>query len=834
MSQRTEHQPPSIPSWLLTKFAGSADIEDLLGDLEEGFEELAREKGLFRARVHHWRHVLSLCFSYALRSRRHATSYSPYYSSGGFGMFRNYVKIASRNFWKHKLFTVLNLLGLALGMSVCLLALSTSVAIVQSDEFHDNKDRIYQINTVIHDEEGKSTYASTFPAVGPHMESEYPFVEAALEIRPGFRPQVHRHGNLLDFHGYYVDPKFFDAFSFDLLQGDPSSALKAPQTMVLTKSVADKLFRDQDPMGQTLDTEEGSFTVTGVMADLKQTHMYFEVLTSQRTIARNTTPRADDWQQHRGHYLYLLLRPGTTAETLAEALGQTAEIASGHNAEIGISLASAVLDQVVPRWNIRQAMGIGWDYPSMIFFLFIGFVILVPAVFNYTNLSIARAMKRAKEVGIRKVVGAGKRQIKMQFIVETVIMTLLALIGSVFIFIPIQKEFFTMVRAAEVLDTTLNGPVVVVFVSFAVFVGLMAGLFPAVYFSKISPAHSLKGALSGRAASVSGIKKGLFVFQFALSMFFIIGIATMARQYRHVFNDNHGFQSAQVVTLPFLGQNKQVAMEALKSHPDVTAITSSSHLPGVVINTQVEITPNTLDTINVAEVFMGEHFVSQLEMKLLWGSEELGTNSTQNEERVLVNERFLQAIAVFEQSEDSLTFTMGDGTHARIQGVLQDLHFEPLSRDIKPMVFRYSVDESNYALLSVQSQDFQATLVDLERIWSGIDQEVPFEASFLDDEIKKAYYFLRAQIKIFTFLGTLAVVISCLGLLGMVSYTTENRTKEIAIRKIMGASVSGIHLLLARDFLRLIGYSALIAVPLSYFFYDKLFLYFLIRYGLGV
>ncbi len=834
MNPKHNSTPPCFASWLLSQFAGMADIEDLMGDLEEGFAEMVRDKGLLRARWYYWRHTFSICFSYALRSRRRSMALSAYYSQGSFGMLHNYTKIAVRNFWKHKLFTSLNIVGLALGMSVCLLALSISVAIIQSDEFHTHKDRIYQINTAIADEEGSSVYGSTFPALGEHMEAEYPFVEAAIEIRTGFRPEVKHHGHLLDFHGYYVDPQFLQVFSFPLLQGDPATALARPNTMVITQAVADKLFRDTDPMGKVLETEEGSFTVTGVMADLKQTHMYFQVLTSQLTMTPTIVQRAEDWQRFRNHYLYLLLEPGVEATTLSNALAQTADLAAEYNPEIGVGLEAVVLDQVVPRWNIHNAIGIGWDYPSMIFFLFIGMVILVPAIFNYTNLSIARALKRAKEIGIRKVVGARKQQIKIQFITETVIMTLLSLIGSILIFIPLQREFLLMVIAAEVLDTTIGWPVIAVFVAFALIIGLVAGLFPALYFSRLSPADSLKGAGTNRSASVSGIKKGLFVAQFGLSMFFIIGIATLARQYRHVFNESHGFQSEQVLTIPFHGQNKQIAIVELANHPDVSAITTSSHLPGIPINQQVEVTPNSKDTLSVVEVFIGDNLVSQLKMELAWGSDDLLATSTKNQESVLVNEQFLRSMAVFEGTEDSLTFTMADGTHARIEGILKDLHFEPLSEQIQPMVFRQSLDHSRYALLTVQSMDIQHTLVNLEMIWQSIDQEVPFEATFLDDEIEKSYSFLRAQIKIFSYLGTLAVVISCLGLLGMVSYTTENRTKEIAIRKIMGASVSGIHLLLARDFIRLIGYSALIAVPVSYLFYDKLFLYFLIRYGLGV
>lgn len=828
--------PPRLPGRLLDWCAKNADIEDLKGDLDEAFSDNVCQKGLFGARLQYTRHVLSLCFSYALRKRKDATAYSPYYTTNSFAMLQNYFKIAIRNFLKHKLFTAINIVGLALGMSICLLALSVSTSILQSDSFHEKKDRVYQVNTRIADAEGNKLYESTFPPLGAYMEQEYPFIETALRIHTGFRPVVDHHGNKLNFHGYYTDPEFFEVFSFELLQGDPATALAAPNTIVLTQTVAEKLFRDTDPMGRVLETEDGNFTVTGIMADPRQTHLYFQVLTSQLTIQRQPgeSGRVAEWQQYRNHYLYLLLRPGTSAAELQEALAQTTNVVAEYNPDRAIALQSIVLDEAVPRWNTSNVIGIGWDYPSMLFFLFIGLLILLPAIFNYTNLSISRALKRAKEIGIRKVVGAEAGQIKMQFIVETVVITLLALAGSVLLFVPLQREFLDMVAAAEVLDTSLRPLLVAVFVLFGLIVGVISGVFPALFFSRISPLHSLKGGGQSRGVSISGIKKGLFVFQFSLSLFFVIGVATIARQYRHVFSRNHGFDSEQVLTIPFNGQNKEVAVQALAAHPDISMVTTASHLPGLSVHNQASLTPNGKDTLDVLEVFVGDGFVEKMKMELVWGSAESLERSTLNEELVLVNEQMLRSLSVFERPADTLTFTLGDGRHARIAGVLKDLHYEPLSTEIKPMVFRHSLSNSHYILLGIQSADMQQTLAGLEAIWAGIDQKIPFEASFLDAEITQAYRFLLVQIKIFSFLGVLAITISCLGLLGMVSFTTENRTKEIAIRKIMGASVPSIYLLLTRDFIKMIGYSALLAIPLSYMFYDRFFLYFLIRYGLGL
>ena len=234
------------------------------------------------------------------------------------------------------------------------------------------------------------------------------------------------------------------------------------------------------------------------------------------------------------------------------------------------------------------------------------------------------------------------------------------------------------------------------------------------------------------------------------------------------------------------------------------------------------------------QLYVGENFIENMGMDLIWGESGSNRTSTINEELVLVNEQFMKSIAVFEKQNDSLTFALSNGTKCRIVGILKDFNFEPLNQLINPLILRYSLEESNYALLTVNSKDIKGTIDNLDAIWTGIDQKAAFEAAFLDDEIEDAYFFLVVQIKIFGFLSSLAITISCLGLLGMVSYTTENRTKEIAIRKIMGASTKSLYYTLTKDFLKLIMISALIAIPISYFFYEMLFLNVLIRYGQGL
>lgn len=835
MNKKDSNIPPRLASKLLKWYAGRADLEDIQGDLDEVYELNRTQFNKFKSDLMYWRQVASLLFSYGLKKRKKGASYSSFYDKNSLAMLKNYFKIAIRSFAKHKLFTSLNVFGLALGMSVCLLALTISVAIYRSDDFHEHKDRIYQLNTYVADENVDKTFGSIFHAVGNHVKENYSFVEEVVNIQSSFRPVVDHHGTDLNFRGYFANESFFDVFSFQLLSGDPYSALKDPFSVVLTETTAKKLFRDENPLGKTIETDMGAYTITGVMKDLKQTHLYFEMLASYSTYSElATSDLKNDWVNYRNNYAYVLLQEGIKKKQLDGALVETSERASLFHPDQTVEFKSVGLTEVVPRWNISNAIGIGWDQPSLIFFLSIGFLILLPAVGNHTNLSIARALKRAKEIGVRKVVGAEKFQIKAQFIVETVLMALLALGGAYLFMIPMRNEFLSMVNMAQVLDMDMNFYQIATFIIFTLVVGVFAGYFPAKYFARLNPIQTLKGEIKNGKSNVSGFKKGLFVFQFFLSLVFIIGVAAIGKQYSYALNNNHGFESDNVLTVPFSGIDKQVAINELQNHPDVKAITASSNLPGIVQRNRVMATSNDVDTIQAIQVFIADQYVKQMKMELAWGESEGIQLSNQNEELVLVNEQFITALKVFNEQKDTLRFTLEDGTNCRVVGILKDFNFEPLSEDINPLMMRYSLDESNYVLLTVNSANIKRTMAELEDIWRGIDQKQGFQASFLDDEIEDAYFLLVVQMKFFSVLSVLAITIACLGLLGMVSYTTENRTKEIAVRKIMGATDKSLYYLLTKDFIKLIVIAAVIAIPFSYLFYDKVFLYFLIRYGTGL
>ncbi len=831
-----KNQPPTLARRLLSWFAGRAELEDIQGDLDEVYLQNRSHTSEWKADLNYWKQVFSILFSYGLKSRKDGASYAPYYANNSLTMFKNYFKIALRNFAKHKLFTTLNVFGLALGMSICLIALTATVSVHLLDEFHENKERIYQINTLLTDDSKSLRYSSTFHATGDYLKEAYPFVEEVVNVQSDFKPIIDHHGHEIKFSGYYADQAFFDVLSFRLVKGDPASALRDPYGVVLTEKTAEKLFRKENPIGKTLESDLGTLTVTGVMEDLHQTHFYFEMLASYETLHElSGRDLKSDWVNYHNHYSYVLLNEKEDYNKLDQALDQASEKAKVFYPEEEIEFAATEISDLVPvRWDNNNHLGAGWDQTALVFFIAMGILMLLPAVFNHTNLSIARSLKRAKEIGIRKVIGAQKRQIKAQFIIETILISVIALGVSLILMVPMKNYFMEMVYFSDVVDTDLNVYQLVVFILFAILVGLFAGSFPAQYFARLTPNQTLKGDVLDGKNGVTGFKKGLFVFQFFVSLVFVIGVGAISKQYAFALNYNHGFTSENVVTIPFFGMDKEIALQELNSHPDVAAVTATSSLPGLPVSQRMEATANGIDSIEAAHVYVGSDFVQKMDMQLVYGSGKFPRNVNQNGEQVLVNQAFIDALKVFEGTTDTLRFSLADGTKCQAMGILEDFNFEPLSELITPMILRYSLEKSHYALVTVSSTNIKSTLFELEELWKSIDQEAGFQATFLDHEIEEAYDIMVAQLKFFGTLSLLAITISCLGLLGMATYTTENRTKEIAVRKIMGASNYSLYYLLTKDFIKLIGISALIAIPFSYVFYDKVFLYFLIRYGSGL
>lgn len=830
----SEMYPPKLAQRLLNWYAGRAEMEDMQGDLDEVYYDYRKKSGKLKADVKYWLQVFSLITSYGLRKRKSKAAYSSFYHKNSISMFKNYFKVAIRNFAKQKLFTTINVIGLAMGMSVSLLILAVLSQVLQFDTFHSNKDHIFRILTEDTKENDRRTFATSSLGVYGELKNNYPGVKDVVRISNRFSVTIDHQQNEIDIHGGYTDPNFFDVFSFDLSIGNESTALLAPNSIVISKSLAQKLFGDNEVVGKILTTIQGEeYTITGVIKEHPvQTHLKYDALVSFNTLGQESGSNL--WTEYTGNYIYVLMDDDKGEVHLQSALSQITSKTIDYFEDNNVSYGAQAFNAISPGKGHNQD-NTPFDWLMTILLFCLGLLILIPACFNYTNLMIARALKRSKEIGIRKIVGSSRKQIRVQFMVESILLSLIALVGSVFIFIFIRDEFSAMVIGADSLDLNLDPTMILFFVLFAISAGVMAGVFPALYFSKLKPINSLKSEVKTQTGSISNIRKSLMVAQFAISLIFIIGVGVIIKQHKDILTYDLGFNKENVLSVPLKGIDNQLVVNEFSSVPGVNNITLSSIMPGIEsgLGRAISYHPeNKIDSIMSYQIEIDDQFLSTLDFKIKWGQN--FDSKTQNADAsVIVNEEFMKIYHNVNPGADSLTVLI-NGEQKQILGVVNDFNFMQLNMGMRPLVISHNPQAARYALMKVDSQDLLGTIDQLEGKWGSIESNIPFESYFLDHKIQESYEQAFAIVKIFGFLGALSITISVIGLFGMVTYFTENRIKEVAIRKIMGASLLDLYQSLGRSFMKLIVIATLISTPLAYIFYDKFFVRMISKFSVGV
>ncbi|MEQ8239115.1 MAG: FtsX-like permease family protein [Cyclobacteriaceae bacterium] len=836
----SNNQPPKAASKLLAWFAGSADLEDIQGDIDEMYIHKQKSKGRLVAKIFYWRHIISLLFSYALLKRKRQQALPDYYAMNNLSMIKNYVKVSLRNMRKQRMFTAINIFGLAMGMSVSLLILSVIIQSLRFDDFQENKLRMARVITTVENEDGINRFATTTPALYNELSQSVTGIEAVVRLKYSLNHTLFHDDNEIEISGVYTDSAYFQLFSFDLKYGSKATALDEPNSIILSPKLAKKLFDDRNPVGETLTTvDKQSLLITGVLMEHpRQTHLNFEAIGSYSTIENSGSYKGtivDQWNDYYYSYIYLLMEERKTVADFTEVISAFNVKASQIFDNKKITFGLQEFDQISPGKNLNRD-NTPFDWTTSIAFFFMGFLILVPAVFNYTNLMIARSLKRAKEIGIRKVVGSSRTQIGAQFIVEAILLSLLALIGTVIIFTIIRAEFINMIAGGESLDLSLNLRLILAAILFGLFVGIFAGIFPALYFSKLTPLKSLGNAISA-SGSISFTRKSLIVVQFSISLVFLIGIAVITRQHLEILNYDIGFNKENILVVPLKNVDHELLKQEFVQIAGIEGITMASIMPGVeagIGSTYLRSLSNFEDSINTKEIYVDESFVPLLGFNVLWG-DNLGDSRSTDLEKVLVNRELMRQNRIVNPTADS-TFHFLNGTQkVQIVGVVEDFNFMQLNMGMSPLVIRSINDNARFMLLKTnRNADLLAQLEQLEQGWSNVEQEASFDSYFLDHRIEESYTSTQGILKIFGFLGILSICISCIGLLGMVVYFTENRVKEVAIRKIMGASLFNLYQILGGSFLKLLLIAVCISTPLAYFFYEMLFVHMINKFSTGV
>jgi len=762
-------------------------------------------------------------------------------------MFKNYFKVGIRNILKYKVFSFINVFGLAVAMSLCMLIILMLADQHRYDAFHEKKARIYRILT---DYEGsRQAYATSPYPLAATLKTEYTVAEDAVTLMPGVGGDASYQQRIATLRGYFADPSFFNVFSFDLVQGDKKTALKAPFSVIITKALAEQLFEHENPLGKVIDFSDrqlafpldydgigappvawGSLTVTGVMDEgAYKSHLVFDALVSTSTRqALIDNKKAEDlnnnWEWFYRAYTYVLLQPDKNEDDLNAAL---ADLVTHKYANLkfdqakGFKLTGQALTDIQTNLQGNDVNNrlprIGYYFLSIL-----ATIVMILACLNYTNLSTARALTRAKEIGVRKVTGANRSALVFQFLSESIIMSLLALGMAVMLLLFIAPAFKGLwVNQYLNFELPSTFEVYGIFIGFAILVGIVAGLYPAFHLSLYQPIKALKN-LGTVGAGKLGLRKVLSVSQFVISLFFITTAILIYQQFKHYLEFDYGFTSKNIVNIQLQGHDYRKIANAMGGVSGVSMISATDLIPAGNTNNNGDVRKvNTAgDYFTMGKLTIDENFTNTLDLKIIAGKN-LPAVSDSSSRFILVNEAAVKTLG-YEHPADILgeVFETKYGRELlEVVGVVKDFRYRLLinQHEIGPLFMQNN--PANFAFLNIRiaSTNLMATVEALEQTWKRIDPVHPFRYQFYDQQLASMHQGIFDLVSILGFIAFLAVTIACLGLLGMATYASERRTKEVGIRKVLGARDSSIALLLSKEFVWMIALSIVIGAPLSYF-----------------
>jgi putative ABC transport system permease protein len=748
-------------------------------------------------------------------------------------MFSNYFKTAIRSLLRHRFFSAINIVGLAVAMSICMSIIMLVADQMSYDRYNSKRDRIFRVTTLDVDDKGvpmnsQFNSASTMRVKQELME-KYTGIEKAVRIKRGFGNgwiEFENQDVNIPLAGFYADPEVFELFEYEFQYGDPITALKDPFTVVLTRKVANKLFKEENPLGNTIKVGKHTYTVTGVLKETNQkSHIVFEGLASMASVkSQGREEELNNWNDFWSGWTYIQLEPGKTPSDIQQHLDK---IYDEHIAVAGPGIFKAkfslqsILD-ITPGPIMNNSIGPQLPWIFVYFLGGLSLVILLTSCFNFTNLSIARSLTRAREIGVRKVTGAARWQIFTQFLSESVIVALvaLAMAGALMFFL---KPMILQLSFARIFRWDLQANYVVygIFFLFAVLVGIIAGFFPAVVLSGFQPVAVLKNLSNVKLFSRMGLRKVLLVSQFTLSLFFILTVVVMHNQLKLFVSQDHGFNMESNIVVRLNNTSTQALKTELLKHSNIIAASGASHVPaaGTANSNGFKKALTDVEAINFSHFTVDEDYLKNMELALVAGKFFEPENGEANKKFMVINQKGvekLQYASALDAIGEELIHDY-DSSRRTIIGVVTDYNHRDLTTAIGPMALMYGPEQ-----LSVLQVRFTGTHQNaaktIEKAWALVNPGLKIDYKEVKTEINQFYEIVFGDIvKILGVISFLAILISCLGLLGMATYTTETRIKEISIRKILGSSSAALVLLLSKGFLSMLALAILIGVPAAYF-----------------
>lgn len=732
-------------------------------------------------------------------------------------------------------FTFINVFGLTVGIAACLLIALYIRNELSYDQYHKNKDRIYRVIHAYHWGEDPANVPDPTPSdfqvwgnapVGPALKAGFPEVTDVVQFS-GRTEALLQYGErrFQEENVFFADATVFDIFSWGLLAGDPGKALEAPYSVVLTQTVARKYFGKEDPLGKTLiiDNDRTSpFTVTGVMEDVPaNSHFTFDVLISMNSL-RQMSPEIFKMWDYVDFYTYFTVGEGVD---IAGLEAKISGFVSDHIPEyLPYTLSFESLKDVYLHSQATRQPGVTGNMSNIYIFSVVALFILFIACVNFINLSTARSMERAREVGVRKVAGAQQVSLIKQFQIESLLLCVIATLvgyGLAVLFLPAFQEL----SDKEILSEVLFSPVILLILAgVAVLSGLLAGLYPAFVLARFKPVTVLKGTFRSSMRGIA-LRKGLVICQFSLSVALIAGTAVVFSQLSFLQKKDLGFQKEQMLVIDFgydgqIQQKLETFKNVFMDHPAVLSASASRMVPGSHFPqayTQVGLPKGEILQKNPDIYEIDFDFIPSFDIQMAAGRAFSRDFPADTAHSLLINEAAAKLYG-FARPEDAVGKHFAQwGRDGTIIGVVKDFNYQSLHSKIQPLTLRLNPQDSRYLTLRLKAGNISTAIPELEQQWEKLAPQRPFLYSFLDDSFNRQYQADSRFGKIFSVFAILAICIACLGLFGLSSFAVVQRTKEIGVRKVLGATALHIVVLLSKDFLLLIGIAIAIAVPLAYF-----------------
>jgi len=747
-------------------------------------------------------------------------------------MLKNYLKTAIRSLTKNRAFSIINILGLAIGMAACLFILQYVTYELSYDNFHANKDNLYRLQLDRYDRGELSTqWAAGCAGIGPALKENFPEVKEFVKMHSSNTVLSYKDLSFRENRVHYVTEAFFNVFSYKLLKGVDSLVLKEPYKMVISESTAKKYFKEEDPVGKTMTLNGGvDFEVTGVFEDVPEnTHMKFDILYSFETYVALTNETARTAWQWDGFHTYILLEPGTDPLDFEAKLPAFVEEQEGEELQqfnAGMEFHLQPIEDIHLYSNFMFEFETNGDGKTVYALLIIAFFILIIAWVNYINLSTAKSLDRAREIGVRKVLGSYKTQLISQFLIESLVLNLLAALLAVLLIVILVPQFNALtgqnISFALLFNYQFWISLIIIFSIGAV----LSGIYPAFIMSSFKPVSVLKGKQS---SSIGGnlLRRVLVVFQFIASVTLIVGTITVYKQITYMRNQDLGVSIDQ--TLVIRGPNVVDSTYSSMFNTFKTELLRNSAIGNITASTAV---PGAQPGWNAGGIrLVHEDASKSKQYKILgfdydfveaYGLEILaGRNFSEefsNDQATVLFNQSAVAYMGFDDLEEALDKDINFwGDTFKIVGVLKDYHQESLKSNFEPLIFRLIPNAQNYYSVKIVTNDIRNTIGSIETEFKALFPGNPFDYFFLDDHFNQQY---KADIqfgKVFGTFAGLAIFIACLGLFGLSAFTAIQRTKEIGIRKVMGASVQNILSLLTKDFSKLVLIAIVISSPISWY-----------------